>query len=272
MGKGGLKIKPKSKLGNRKKIKKDQQLQDLKTKNSNFKRHNIQYAPTTAPKQSVALKELHEELSYPEIVRCSDKALKSLLLAEGVLRTKAQRPVIMCWSCSSRVESADSRSSSLRCSGGRACPTRARLSNVDDAFTPFGPTAASGCDKDLAAFVRTAWCYGMKAGNKREGTLSKATMCCAIHVKRTCVYEYCVVLQTLCRLSTKLNISDHAAFATAATHEQYIEALVFAFLSAVRKNQEFNIRLKATQCSTRAGELCEVTTLRFHSFTPALGI
>ena len=60
MGKGGLKIKPKSKLGNRKKIKKDQQLQDLKTKNSNFKRHNIQYAPTTAPKQSVALKELHE--------------------------------------------------------------------------------------------------------------------------------------------------------------------------------------------------------------------
>ena len=95
---------------------------------------------------------------------------------------------------------------------------------------------------------------------EREGTLSKATMCCAIHVKRTCVYEYCVVLQTLCRLSTKLNISDHAAFATAATHEQYIEALVFAFLSAVRKNQEFNIHLKASQCSTRACELCEVTT------------
>ena len=103
---------------------------------------------------------MQEEISYPEIVRCTDKALKSLLLAEGVLRVKTQRPVIMCWSCGSRMESADSRSSSLRCSGGCACPTRARLSNVDDAFTPFGPTA-SGCDKYLAASVRTAWCYGL---------------------------------------------------------------------------------------------------------------
>ncbi|CAE7674500.1 unnamed protein product [Symbiodinium sp. CCMP2592] len=123
-----------------------------------------QYAPSTASIQSVALKELQDEISYPEILRYTDKALRSLLLAEGVLRSKKERPVIMCWSCGSRMEAADSRSTSLRCSEGRACPTRARLSNVDDAFTPFGPTAASGGDKDFATFVRTAWCYGMKAG------------------------------------------------------------------------------------------------------------
>ena len=131
---------------------------------SDFKKHNIEYAPTTtASKQSVALKELQDEISYLEIVRYTDNALRSMLLAEGVLRSKKERPVIMCWSCGSRMEAADSGSTSLRCSGGRACPTRARLSNVDDAFTPFAPTAASGCGKDLATFVRTAWCYGMKA-------------------------------------------------------------------------------------------------------------
>ena len=88
MGKGGLKIKPKSLLGNRKKINKKQQPEDIKTKNANFKKHKIQYAPTTAQKQSVALKELDSEISYPEIVRFTDKALRSLLLAEGDLRAK----------------------------------------------------------------------------------------------------------------------------------------------------------------------------------------
>ena len=76
MGTGGLKIKPKSLLGKRKKINKKQQPEDIKT---------IQYAPITAQKQSVGLKESDSdsEISYPEIAHFTDKALRSLLLAEG---------------------------------------------------------------------------------------------------------------------------------------------------------------------------------------------
>ena len=72
MGKGGLKIKPKSLFGKRKKINKKQQPEDIKTKNANFKKHKIQYAPITAQKQSVGLKELDSEISYPEIAHFTD--------------------------------------------------------------------------------------------------------------------------------------------------------------------------------------------------------
>ncbi|CAE7306027.1 unnamed protein product, partial [Symbiodinium microadriaticum] len=69
---GGLKIKPKSLFGKRKKINKKQQPEDIKTKNANFKKHKIQYAPITAQKQSVGLKELDSEISYPEIAHFTD--------------------------------------------------------------------------------------------------------------------------------------------------------------------------------------------------------
>ena len=138
MGKGGLKIKPKSLLGKRTKINKKQQPEDIKTKNANVKKHKIQYAPTTAQKQSVALKELDSEISYPEIVRFTDKALRSLLLAEGVLRAKKERAVIMCWSCGSRMEAANSRSTSLRCSG--AClPDACQAEQRGRCFHAFRP-------------------------------------------------------------------------------------------------------------------------------------
>ena len=70
-------------------------------------------------------------------------------MAEGVLRAKTQRPVIMCGLAAAAWKPQTAEAAHSRRSGGRACPTHAKLSNVDDAFTHFGPTAASGCDKDL---------------------------------------------------------------------------------------------------------------------------